>query len=150
MTKAWGPITWIFIHSFLEQINEKCFLSNKNTIIEFLRNICLNLPCQDCSNHAKNYINRQLKINNINNKEQLKSFFFRFHNNVNARLKKPIFYDFDKYKTSKLQLIFENFEKSYSNNYNKLNGFHNNMFRKQTIKKIKSFLNNNKNDIKWL
>jgi len=148
MTKVWGPITWIFIHSFSQQISEKCFLKNKNEILRIIKNICTNVPCSECSKHASQYFNKYFK--NINNKDNLIYFLHTFHNNVNSRLKKPIFQDLQNYKTSKLKNIFDNFKIIYLKKYNLVKDFHNIMFKKRLIEDINKFFIKNKDEILWL
>lgn len=89
MTKRWGPITWFFLHTFSEKIHENAFEKNKSIYLNLLYNLCINLPCPTCSNHAKYYLNSN-KFKNIKNKNELRIFFWNFHNNVNMRLNKKI------------------------------------------------------------
>lgn len=89
MTKRWGPITWFFLHTFSEKIHEYAFQKNRILYLNLLYNLCSNLPCPTCSNHAKYYLNSN-NFKNINSKNELRIFFWNFHNNVNMRLNKNI------------------------------------------------------------
>ena len=71
MTKQWGPITWFFLHTFSEKIHEKAFEKNRTIYLNLLYNLCINLPCPMCSNHAKYYLNSN-KFKNIKTKDQKK------------------------------------------------------------------------------
>ena len=54
-TSTWGPHVWTFIHTFAYHIDEIFFTNNKKDVIHLLFNICFNLPCMDCTMHAKAY-----------------------------------------------------------------------------------------------
>ena len=87
----WAPITWFFIHSFSYKINGEYYKYNKGVPCNIIIYICNNLPCPMCRGHASSY----LKNNNIklcNTKEEFIRYLWSFHNNVNSRLNKPIFY----------------------------------------------------------
>ena len=55
MSKSWGEPLWYFFHSFSEHISEECYEKNKEEICTILKTICANLPCDDCTKHAKQY-----------------------------------------------------------------------------------------------
>lgn len=114
MTKQWGPITWFFLHTFSEKIHENAFEKNKIIYLNLLYNLCTNLPCPMCSNHAKIYLISN-NFKNINNKNELRIFFWNFHNNVNMRLNK-------KYQNISILKIYfyGNFQKIISIFKNKL------------------------------
>jgi hypothetical protein len=90
MKIKWGEPTWNLFHTLAQKIIPEDFFSMRTDIFELIRNICYNLPCPDCANHARNYIN-SVNFNNITNNNHLKELFFAFHNNVNARKEFPIF-----------------------------------------------------------
>ncbi len=82
--KRWSHPTWHLFHGMAEQISEDFFNKNRQHVIRIYKDICCNLPCPYCRNHAKLYI-RSHKIEKIKSKKELKDFFFEFHNSVNAR-----------------------------------------------------------------
>ena len=82
--KLWGEPIWTFIHSICEKVKEDEFNKIKNDLIETLKLICMNLPCPDCSMHSKQYLDK-LYSSSIKNKNDLKMYFFYFHNGVNKR-----------------------------------------------------------------
>ena len=96
MIKDWGPPIWSFIHIFCQNINEQQLLSNKGNIHNFLSSILCNLPCPDCSYHARQFI-INCNFNNLNSKQDLIMLFFMFHNKVSARAhsKNPKYKDAD-------------------------------------------------------
>lgn len=83
----WGEITWIFLHTLAECIDNNKFLDCKNKVIQIIKSLCFNLPCPDCSEHATSILNKAY-INNIKTKEHLVEFLRQFHNIVNIKLKK--------------------------------------------------------------
>lgn len=88
MTKRWGPITWFFLHSFAEKIEDSAFLANRHKYLSLILNLCSNLPCPSCSVHAKTYLTRNRFLTVVKNRNDLRLFLWKFHNAVNTRLKK--------------------------------------------------------------
>jgi len=116
----WGEPTWFLFHTLAEKIKEEYYNNLKSELIGFIKNICSNLPCPDCAQHATRYVNG-VNFSAINTKEQLKVFFYTFHNEVNKRKDYEIFKfpDIDKYKNAVTINIIKNFfyhfsKKSYS------------------------------------
>ena len=115
--KEWGNITWIFIHSLAEKINEEKFNECKNIVVKIIFDICQNLPCPDCREHAIQTL-KASKINRLTNKSDLKSFLWEFHNIVNKKLKKDnISFEEcnNKYSKAKLNAIIIRFFNVYNN-----------------------------------
>jgi hypothetical protein len=89
---VWGPGLWLFLH--VSSINYN--LSSKSQISRcetFIKNLPYMLPCHDCSQHAKKYIEDfGSKLDEIcKNKRKLFEFYVDFHNYVNMRQGKKIF-----------------------------------------------------------
>lgn len=80
----WGEPTWNFLHTMVEKIIPENFFRLRSEIFDIVKTICYNLPCPDCANHARTYINR-IDFNRITTKEHLKIMLFDFHNMVNTR-----------------------------------------------------------------
>lgn len=86
----WGEPTWFFLHTLAEKAKPENFTRIKYDLIRLIYTICTNLPCPDCSNHAKIYLD-SINLNEINSKDDLKNMLFVFHNVVNKRKGHPIF-----------------------------------------------------------
>lgn len=140
-TKTWGPITWYFLHSFLEKIPDDIYQREKVTIINYILSICSNLPCESCTEHATTYLKPRLRVQYFNNISSLKTFMYNFHNEVNKRTKKPIFTDFNIYKRSKFIKIYELFRQTFLQNTVLSRKYNGTMFRKHIIKNIDNFVN---------
>jgi hypothetical protein len=80
--KPWGKITWYFIHTFCERIDETFFISNRESVLNILSNVCLMIPCPTCRIHASQHLKKNPLMRIVRNKEELKAYFFRFHNNA--------------------------------------------------------------------
>ena len=80
----WGEPTWNLFHTIAEKILPENFFNIRSELFEIFKMICYNLPCPDCANHARNYINK-INFNNINTPSQLKDMLFVFHNFVNSK-----------------------------------------------------------------
>jgi hypothetical protein len=86
----WGEPTWNLFHVIAEKIIPENFFNIRTELFDIVRNICYNLPCPDCANHARNYINA-INFNAITNPLQLKDMLFVFHNEVNKRKDFPLY-----------------------------------------------------------
>lgn len=89
MTDTWGPPTWEFIHNLADKIDDSIF---ENVIVSVWNNLLIiikNLPCKYCSQHAYGLL-KKVDTKSIYNKTILKKLLYRFHNVVNAKLKKEI------------------------------------------------------------
>ena len=80
----WGPSTWTFMHTLASKIKETSFpLFGKNLIMNLIQ-ICNNLPCPECAQHAKQFWSK-VKTGNIKTKTDLINLLYVFHNSVNKR-----------------------------------------------------------------
>jgi len=86
----WGAPTWALFHTLAEKVNECDFAQIRKSLLDTIYVICSNLPCPDCANHAKHYMDG-INFNTIVTKDQLKNLLFQFHNSVNARKGVPLF-----------------------------------------------------------
>ena len=114
--KDWGNISWILMHSLAQKVTENKFLNCKQILIRIIFDICNNLPCPDCREHAIKLL-KTSNINKISNKKELISFLCEFHNIVNKKLKKPTknIEEVEKqYSTAKLNMIVITFFKVYN------------------------------------
>ena len=109
MSKRWGTPTWFFMHTFAEHITDDFYKSNAKEICNIFMYMFQNLPCTECTKHAVQYSKLKLTPKMIQSKEDLKQFFYTFHNHVNKRLGKPIFKHLDNYKKYNLYSIFNKF-----------------------------------------
>jgi hypothetical protein len=127
----WGPPTWVFIHTLAEKIKDSSFINIGPHLILLILQICYNLPCPDCAQHAKQFW-ANVKLANIKTKTDLINVLFVFHNTVNKRKLLPPFkhIDLQYYKTTNLVETFNIFSKNYTTkgNMNLINdSFHRNM-----------------------
>ena len=86
----WGPSTWIFMHTLATKLKETSFPIIGPYLINALIQICNNLPCPECAQHAKLFWSK-VKTTNIGSKTDLINLLFVFHNLVNKRRKIPQF-----------------------------------------------------------
>ena len=147
MVNYWGAPTWLFIHSFIECMKEEFYKKNINNVINIIKQICVLLPCPYCADHAKKYI-KTLNSKRVPTKEHMKQYLFNFHNDVNKRLNKPIFTNYDKYKKARLNIIIQMFcDKFITPALSKR--FTENMRRKHLKNNIIKFINNNSSHFIW-
>jgi hypothetical protein len=90
MVSRWGPPTWNFFHTLAEKINEDKFSAVFPQVVTILKQICRNLPCPDCANHATQFLEK-VNFANIKTKSDFKNIMYFFHNTVNRRKRKTPF-----------------------------------------------------------
>ena len=81
---TWGPQVWCFLHTMAAKIREDRFSTVAPQLFFFIRKICGNLPCPDCSQHANVFLGR-INFKKVVCKMDLIKVLFIFHNAVNAR-----------------------------------------------------------------
>lgn len=125
----WGNIIWILFHTLAEKLKDE-HISELPVLLNHIILICNNLPCPDCQTHAMTFLKNINKNAVSASKNTLIEFLWTFHNNVNTRIKKPIFTkeSLAKYKTANTAQIVKQFiliMKNVKNNNNSLmHGFH--------------------------
>jgi hypothetical protein len=80
----WGEPVWFFFHTIAEKVKPESFSIIRMELLQLVTNICRNLPCPTCSEHATKYL-ENTNINTVKTKEQFIEFFYTFHNEVNKR-----------------------------------------------------------------
>ena len=117
--QEWGNACWYLIHglSFKIKTDDKRFI---NELMTRIYNVCINLPCPECSEHARETF---LQAKNcgikINSKAELQAFWWKFHNLVNRRTGKSYMSFEDarsKYEKARLFPIVNNFVKIMKRN----------------------------------
>ena len=144
MAKQWGQPTWIFFHTFIEQIDDDFYSLKYNEILKIIKDICSVLPCPYCQEHAVQYM-RKIRPQNVKTREQMRIMLYNFHNRVNIRLNKPLFsqHELTKYKKIDFIRVVRWFEAVMSKNYTLNRAFNEHMFRKRTIKNTVDFIRRN-------
>lgn len=111
MTKEWGPCTWYLFHTLAEKVKDESFPLIKDSLISLIKRICSNLPCPECAGHAEQKIGT-LNVNGIRNKRDIQLMLLSFHNEVNQRIKNPLFTEKqmdEKYKTANTAKVIQYF-----------------------------------------
>jgi len=139
----WGEPTWFLLHTLSIKIKESEFKNIRIDLLNRIYAICVNLPCPDCANHAKTYLDN-INFNSIKTKEDLKMLLYRFHNDVNKRKGYPYFpYDkFDeKYSLAITNNIIQNFMFHFSDRNRSLKLLATDLHRSQLCKVLKEWFN---------
>jgi len=119
------------MHTLAAKIKENSFPIIGQKLILVLIQICNNLPCPECAQHARQFWNK-VNTANISNKNDLINLLFVFHNMVNKRKQYPPFkYDNLKYyETRNVIQTYNIFSRNFTTrgNMNLINeSFHRNM-----------------------
>ena len=115
----WGPPTWIFLHTLAEKVKESSFPLINHQLIKKIIEICNNLPCPECTNHAKAFWSK-VDVIKIQTKQDLINLLFMFHNIVNKRkhLHQFKYENLSKYSSLKLIQTYNDFTKKFNTNGN--------------------------------
>tara|TARA_B100000902_G_scaffold387330_1_gene431257 strand:+ start:3518 stop:3973 length:456 start_codon:yes stop_codon:yes gene_type:complete len=143
--KIWGNITWYLFHTLsykLKYDNEE----NIKNLFKIIKDICNNLPCVICKNHANVFLSR-VNYNNLKTKENLINLMFIFHNEVNEKNNTSIFtknqHD-DLYKKANTSLIIKYFIKIWSFKEGYIGVKQNNFSKELCLKNFKSYISKNR------
>lgn len=139
----WGPAIWTFFHTLIEYLKDD---APKEIIVDCFNqffNICQYLPCPSCSLDATNKL-RQIKIESLKTKDDLRKIMYSFHMWVNEKLHKKYF-DFDNiqkiYPVYNLNKVIKEFFYYYRTTGN-MNLITESFQRDQIRKKLIRWLNN--------
>lgn len=142
----WGPPTWLFLHTLAEKVKDTHFSKLRNDLLKNVFTICTNLPCPECSMHAKIYLNN-INFNAIQTKSQFKLMLWEFHNSVNRRKGYNVFNEVDLEKTYKEQVLtstFYNFLVKFKDRGANNRFISEDMYRKEITKNLVNWFNINK------
>jgi len=84
-----GSITWIMLHTFAAKIKEDAYVNNKDSVIDFLRNVCRNYPCASCQRDSELYL--AAYRDPLDTKNDFILYLFHLHTAINTRLRKSYF-----------------------------------------------------------
>lgn len=87
---AWGPPIWNFLHTLAAKIKEDKYNEVSRELFFYIQKICANLPCPECSQHARSFLGKII-FKRVATKDDLIKLLFLFHNSVNRRKVKPAF-----------------------------------------------------------
>ena len=141
----WGQPTWFLLHTLAEKVKDEHFSRIKNDLFRNIYTICTNLPCPDCANHAKLYLD-SINFSLIQSRHDLKNMLFVFHNSVNKRKGFPIFLIEelnDKYVNAVTVNIINNFIFYFSDKSRSPQMIAGDLYRSRLTGNIKDWLNQN-------
>ena len=148
MSKSlWGPPCWSIMHILATRIKEEDFENKKESLWFIINQICNNLPCPECRQHAVSLMRQTKKENVLKSKDNLEIFLFDFHNLVNKKKGLRLFTKEEynlKYKKANIREVVINFinifNASSRNNNLMMESFH----RQNFIQKFIVWINGNK------
>ena len=148
MSKSlWGPPCWSIMHILATRIKEEDFENKKESLWFIINQICNNLPCPECRQHAVSLMRQTKKENILKSKDNLEIFLFDFHNLVNKKKGLRLFTKEEynlKYKKANIREVVINFininNASTRNNNLMMESFH----RQNFIQKFIVWINGNK------
>ena len=140
----WGPPIWFLFHTLSVKVKESDFSKIRTELLNNTYAICCNLPCPDCANHAKTYLD-SINFNMIQTKEDYKRMMFQFHNVVNKRKGYPQF-DYGeldaKYSLAITNNIIQNFMIHFQDRNRSIKLIASDLHRVQLSNVLKQWFNN--------
>ena len=143
--KVWGNAVWLLFHTLAEKIKPE-HKGELSVLVIHITNICNNLPCPDCQQHASKVMAQVNKANIAASKEALIEFLWNFHNSVNQRTKTTYYKkeSLEIYSRANTHNVVKNFIGIMSavanNEKTMLHGFHRGLYMKQFIDYVKNNL----------
>ena len=141
----WGEPTWFLFHVLSVKLKESEFAKIRTELLNNIYAICINLPCPDCANHAKVYLDNT-NFNTIQTKEDFKLLMFKFHNDVNKMKGYPLF-DYnelnEKYSLAITNNIIRNFMFHFSDRNRSIKLLATDLHRSRLCATLKEWFNIN-------
>lgn len=142
----WAPPTWELFHTLAFKLKESEYKILGPMLFNFITQVCHNLPCPTCAEHAKAYINRLMKDTSfLTNKKLFINALYIFHNDVNERIKKPMFNYQDlslSYQCKNLINVYNNFVQNFHSTGN-LTLINQNFHKKRILHSFKKWITAN-------
>lgn len=139
----WGQPTWFLLHTLAFKVKESEFINIRIDLLNRIYAICTNLPCPDCANHAKIYLDG-INFNTIQTKDDLKMLLYKFHNDVNKKKGYSLFpYEQldEKYSLAITNNIIRNFMIHFSDRNRSLKLLASDLHRSQLCNILKQWFN---------
>jgi hypothetical protein len=135
----------MFIHTLASKIKETSFPLIGPNLILILIQICNNLPCPECSQHAKHFWSK-VKTANIKNKSDLINLLFVFHNMVNQRkqLRQFKYENLNYYESKNVIDTYNSFSKNF-NTHGNMNLINESFHRNMMLSSLRNWLMSNVN-----
>lgn len=96
IAKKWGPCFWLHMHLTAAgyPVDAKIPATRRNAYKRYFKDLGSVLPCGKCRTHYNKIIARHVKSGRYDrafkDRQSLQTFIFVVHNQINARLKKPL------------------------------------------------------------
>lgn len=136
----WGPTTWCFMHTLASKVKEDSFPIIASKLILVCIQICSNLPCPECTQHARQFWSN-VNLSTIKTKQDLINVLFVFHSSVNKRKKlKPFPYDgLSIYNDKNLIEVYNSFTKNFNTNGN-MNMINESFHRNRMLSSLRAWM----------
>ena len=141
----WGEPTWFLFHTISYKIKDEYFLNIREELLNTIYTIATNLPCPDCANHAKEYLDR-VHFLKIKTKDELIVLLYRFHNELNQKKGFNIF-PFEnlneKYSKANTINIIQNFMFHFQDRSRSIKLIATDLYRSRVAERLKGWFNTN-------
>jgi len=140
----WGPPTWKLLHTLAAKVKEDGYPLISQQLYNYIVQICHNLPCPECSAHAKLFLSK-INSQNLKTKNDLKNALYVFHNAVSTRKGSRLFKyeELDStYENVNIIIAFNDFSKNFNTNGN-MKFISDNFHRQQLLTVFKKWIMQN-------
>ena len=140
----WGPPTWKLLHTLAAKVKEDKYPLISQQLYNYIVQICHNLPCPECSSHAKLFLSK-INSQNLKTKSDLKNMLYVFHNAVSTRKGSQLFkYEQldSNYENVNIIIAFNEFSKNFNTNGN-MKFISDNFHRQQLLMVFKKWIMQN-------
>jgi len=143
--KEWANAVWLLFHTLAEKLKPEFSASEAPVLFSHMVDICYNLPCPDCQGHATAYMQKANKPLVTASRENLMRFLWEFHNNVNLRIKQPLFMftELDRYKRANTRGVVLHFINIMSKTAGSEKVMMHNYHRKMYVAKFRDYIQAN-------
>jgi hypothetical protein len=141
--EEWGPPIWKLFHTLCHKIKPEYFSQYGKELFLFIFRICCNLPCPECSQHAKQFLSK-VSVPSLKVKEDLINIIYIFHNSVNQRKKKGLysFENINDYGNNDIKNVYNQFIRVFHTKGN-MNLLTESFQRDMLVKQFKAWLTKN-------
>ena len=138
----WGNPTWTFFHTIAEKIHPNHFDEIRESMLNMIYTICINLPCPECAMHAKQFLD-SINFQSIQTVDDFRTMLWKFHNTANARRGVDLFsYDMlrQTYSNANTVNVVMNFLKVFQDRHFNTRTVANDFHRKRAVVAINQWI----------
>lgn len=88
--RVFGPHLWFVIHMVANNYPKKPTFEDQQLAKRFIESLPITIPCEHCASFARMWIISNEYESKVHSRIALQQYFWKFHNDVNIKIGKPI------------------------------------------------------------